>query len=55
MQILNQPDLQKLCGHVTDKRCLKSMLPNTHNEIFNVARDHPWALAVWDNNKAMAL
>ncbi len=41
-------------GHVTDKKLMKNLLPPSRDHIYTVACDHPWALAVGDNDPVMA-
>ncbi len=41
-------------GHVTDEKLMKSLLPLSREHIYPVACDHPWALAVKENNQVMA-
>jgi len=41
-------------GHATDKKLMKNLLPPSRDHIYRVARDHPWALAVRDNDRVMA-
>ncbi len=41
-------------GHVRDKKLMKNLLPPSRDYIYRVARNHPWALAVKDNDLVMA-
>ncbi len=44
-----------LLGHVTDERYIKAMLPTSWDQVYAVAREHPWALAVHNNDRVIAL
>eukprot|EP00569_Conticribra_weissflogii_P005694 CAMPEP_0171331430 /NCGR_PEP_ID=MMETSP0878-20121228/2695_1 /TAXON_ID=67004 /ORGANISM="Thalassiosira weissflogii, Strain CCMP1336" /LENGTH=646 /DNA_ID=CAMNT_0011831961 /DNA_START=222 /DNA_END=2162 /DNA_ORIENTATION=+ len=41
-------------GHVTDEKLMKNLLPPRRDMVYQVPRDHPWALAVKDNDRVMA-
>ncbi len=41
--------------HMTDGMYMKAMLPNSQDQVYIVPRDHPWVLAVHNNDRVMAL
>ncbi len=42
-------------GHVTNEQYMKAMLPTLQDQVYGVAKDHPWALAVCNSNAVMVL